>query len=373
MNIASFLNEMQQNGTLMRLATDSAAQFGSKTRRYIGAEILPERPVSENNYIEEQINFRTIIANAGTRYSPSQKKGGAYSGSFPVHLAHQDIAAEFTARDYDVLVRLLKGAAAYAGPLVQSQPGMTAVSTLTNWFDTVVNRALIETLEVYRWQAMVIGTVTLTGDNAYNDTVAYPRYADLQGAAAGNWSDNTYDPWTDFTARALAFANRGMSVSRIIMGRQAFNKLAMNTLVRTRVGRAVLSPTGQIKGTIGVANHAEINSQLQADGFPPIELYDLMYQTELGAKFFLDRTACVLVGATGRTEVVDLGNAQYETIENTLGYTAVGIAAGQSTPGRYLRSEHKDNKPPRIEAEGWQAALPVITEPEGFGTITAIA
>lgn len=372
-NIVTMLNEMRQDGTIQRLATDAAAQFGTRTRRYIGSELLPERPVTANDYVEESIQYRTIVANAGTRYSPSQKKGGAIVGNFPVHLAHQDIASELTSQDYDAIVRALKGAAAFQGPLVQNQPGMQAVAQTTNWLDTTVVRALIEVIEVYRWQAIVSGVVNLVGDNAYNDTVTYPTFADLRAAAGGNWSDNTYDPFTDIAARVQAMSNRGIQPARFIMGRQAANKLLNNTLVRTRVGRAVMSPTGQVKGTIGAATLDEVNRALQADGIPPIELYDLMYQTELGSKFFLARDVAVLVGASGVDERIDLGGGQFETVENTIGYVGVGIATGQATPGRFVRMEHKENKPPRIEAEGWQTALPVITQPEAFAVISAIA
>jgi hypothetical protein len=37
-----------------------------------------------------------------------------------------------------------------------------------------------------------------------------------------------------------------------------------------------------------------------------------------------------------------------------------------------VRAEHKEDKPPRIEAQGWQTSLPVITEPEAIGVLTGI-
>jgi hypothetical protein len=56
-----------------------------------------------------------------------------------------------------------------------------------------------------------------------------------------------------------------------------------------------------------------------------------------------------------------------------LGYTAIGRGAGQASNGRVIRAEAFDNKPPRIEAEGWQTALPVITEPEALAVISSIS
>lgn len=372
MQVSAFLNELRQNGTLMAIATDPRTQFGTKSRRYLGAEILPERPVNVNDYIEESIRYRTIVANSGTRYSPSQKKGGGLVGSFPVHLAHSDIGSELTSQDYDAFVTLLRGAGAYVGSLDQNAVTMQAMAQVTNWLDTTVVLGLVELLEVMRWQAIIHQLVNLTGDNGYSDTVKYPSYPDLHSAAGGTWSNDTYDPYADLTNKVLALSARGISPARIIIGTQALNKFLQNALVRTRTGHAVMSPTGQLKGTAGIATVAQINSVLEADGMPPFEKYDLMYRTEVGAKYFFDRDCCVIIGASGRNENVDLGDAQYETIENVIGYTAMGRGVGQATPGRYVRTEQFENKPPRIEAEGWQTALPVITEPEAFAVISGI-
>jgi hypothetical protein len=38
-----------------------------------------------------------------------------------------------------------------------------------------------------------------------------------------------------------------------------------------------------------------------------------------------------------------------------------------------LQARFKDDKPPRVEAQGWETSAPVITEPEAIATITGIA
>lgn len=373
MFIANFVAALRASNTLMLLANNPAAQFGTPTRRLVGAELLPERQVSVNDYREEKIAYRTLVANATDRYSPAQIKGGAYQGSFDVHLAHSNLAAQFTAQDYDVLVRTLRGAGNFQGPLLQSQPGMQAVAQLTNWLDTTVVRGLIEVLEVWRWQAMMDGIVNLIGDNGFNDTIKYPRWADLHGAAGGNWSDDAYDPFLDIFARVTAMGNRGVIPRRIITGRQAVNKLLNNAKVKSRVGRTVINTSGGQDAVSGAATLASVNASLAEDGLPPIELYDLMYQTEVGAKFFLRRDGMLIVGTTGQDETIDLGNGAYETVENTIGYTAVGIAVGQATPGRLVQATAVEELPPHIKAEGAQTGSPVITAPEAFSTIIGIA
>jgi hypothetical protein len=81
---------------------------------------------------------------------------------------------------------------------------------------------------------------------------------------------------------------------------------------------------------------------------------------------------------TGRDPNLDLGDlALYppeilDRLNNTVGYMAVGRAAGQSEAGRVIRSEFREDKPPRVWAEGWQTTLPVINAPQAIFVIKAI-
>jgi hypothetical protein len=61
-------------------------------------------------------------------------------------------------------------------------------------------------------------------------------------------------------------------------------------------------------------------------------------------------------------------------VGDTLGYTAIGRAAGQSNSGRVIKVRPvPDKKPPRVEGEGWQASFPVLADPEAVTVITGIA
>src|SRR5215207_7246349 len=100
-DIATLVNQLMTDGTVRTLALNTGAQFGLAPRTYLGAGLLPERLVEESAYREEAIRYRTVIANDGTRYSPSQKKGAEILGSFLVELGNSDITTEFTARAYD--------------------------------------------------------------------------------------------------------------------------------------------------------------------------------------------------------------------------------------------------------------------------------
>lgn len=362
LDIATLIARALADGSVERVAANARAQFGTARRRYLGAELLPERRVNENSYREDQIRYRTVIANDGTRYSPTQKKGADLIGSFLVELGEMDIAAEMTGREYDALLRLLA-----------SNASMDAMVTVLRWLDTRVNLALIENLERQRWEALVDAQVTRRGDNEYAETVSYSNPANHRVAAGGQWSNDAYDPFDDMFAQAQLLADKGFEVGRMVTSRKVVSILAGNDKVKSRVGVAVVNPSGQIQAASGRATLDAINGILQADGLPPFELYDLKYRTSTGTVRFMKDDVVVMTAATERDEEVDLGDDNIEMLDSTLGYAAIGRAAGQSGPGRVIRMEHKQDKPPRIEAEGWATALPVITEPEAISVISGIS
>jgi len=362
MDLATLISRLIADGTVARIAANVSAQFGAGTRMLVGATLLPERTVPENAYREEAIRYRTIIANDGTRYSPTQLKKGELIGSFLVELAEMDIARELSGAEYDALLRFLN-----------SNQSMDAAATMLRWLDTTINRAMIENLERQRWEAIVDASVALRGDNEFAETVSYSDPAGHRVNAGGTWSNDSYDPFDDIFAQADLLASKGFTVGRIISSRTVTSIMAGNDKVRTRVGHPVANTSGSIQVAEGRATIGAINGLLQADGLPPIELYDLQYRTQTGTTRFLKADAMVLVATTGREETLDLGDGDIEVVPDTLGYAAVGRAAGQSAPGRVLRMEHKMDKPPRIEAEGWATGLPVITEPEAVAVIKSIA
>jgi hypothetical protein len=361
MDIAALVNTLVSDGTVRTLALNTGAQFGIAPRAYLGASLLPERTVMDNAFREEGIRYRTVIANSGTRYSPAQKKGAEIIGSFLVELGESDIAREFTSRDYDALIRLL-----------QTNPTMEAAVTLTRWLDTV-NLGLVELNEKQRWDAIVAASVVRTGDNGYTETVSYSNPASHRAAAGGTWSSDAYDPFTDILAGADLLESKGYTVGRIITSRTVLSILAGNDKVKARTGIATLNASGQITATAGRASRDAIAGALGRDGLPPIETYDLQYRTQTGTGYFLPRSVFVMVATTGRDETIDYGDTESIVVNDTLGYMALGRAAGQSAPGRVLRMEAKQDKPPRIEAEGWQTALPVITEPEAIFVVNTIS
>lgn len=359
-DISTLVNSMLTDGSVQTIARNRRAAFGRVNRQYLGATLLPERTVPQNAYRDYSIKYRTVIANDGARYSPVQLKKGGLAGSMLVELGDSDIGDEFSAEMYDSLLLLLN----------QNQ-NMTAVANLTNWLDTAVNLALIEHNEKQRWQAIVDASVVRVGDNEYEETVTYPNPANHRAAESAPWSTDTTDIFDDIATAADLLASKGFTVNRMITSRQVASIMSANATIRTRTNRVTVNASGQILSTTGRAQLADINGMLNADGLPAIETYDLQYRTSTGAGYFLKRDVFVLVATTGRDENIDLGDSE-ELFPDTLGYTAIGRPAGQSDPGRVITMQAFDRKPPRIEAEGWQTSLPVISEPEAIAVIHTI-
>lgn len=362
MDIGTLIAQMINAGEFSQLASSPLVQFGDDARSYLGATILPEREVEDNLYREEGIRYRTVIANDGSRYSPAQRKaGGAIVGDMLVELGNQDIKREMTGREYDLLVRLLR-----------RDLSMDATAQVIGWVDTMVVRALVELNEKQRWDALVNAQVVRLGDNGFTETVQYPDPSGhrVTVAPADVWTDDTVDPFDAISSMAEVLRNKGYEVNRIITSTPVVSAMANNSLVRTRVGAAqlVVNSDRTIDARYGRVSLDGINATLQSDRLPPIETYDLMYRTQEGTDYFLPRNTMVFLATTGQTMMVE-DNQDDIILPDTLGYLAVGRAVGQADPGRVLYVESFRNKPPRIEAEGWQTSLPVISDPEAVAVL----
>lgn len=365
MDIRTLLAQMDREATTRNLSLNPLAQFGTAARQYLGPTLLPERNVPENAFREEAVKYRTVLANAGTRYSPTQKKKGVYVGAVDVILANSDIASEFTSRDYDGLIQALRTQGN------GGTPTQGAVASLVRWLDTTVNIPLIELNEVWRWQAIVDAKVQARGDNDYSEDFTYPNPPGLRVPQTAAWSTNSTDIWDQIQTQAQLLTNRGYSGFRFITSRRVLGIMSQNATVKQRAGHITVA-AGVLTAATGRASLSAINSAFGDDGLPPLELYDLVYRTSTGTGRFLKNDVFVIVGMSGRDEAIDLGDSFIEVVPNTLGYVGVGRPAGQSTAGRVIRQEAFDNKPPRIEAEGWQTSCPVILEPEAISVITGI-
>lgn len=361
MDLSTLLAQIEASRDFYTLANTPAIQFGTPSRPLLGPTLLPERGVDANEFTEEAIRYKTIIANDGTRYSPAQKRpSGVIFGSFRITLGHQDVASEFTAKDYDALLKYL-----------QRNASMDAITALMRWVDNALVMPLVHLMEKHRWDAIIGAQVIRQGDNGYTETVLYPNPAGARSAAGGAWSSDAYDPYLDITAKVDYLYDKGYTASRIVTSRKVATMMTRNDKIAVRVGGARVLGDGT--SIVGRPTLADVNSAFAADGLPPIEIYDATYNDLAGTYRFFPDNAMVVVATTGNDETVALPNGEPRIVENTLGYSALGVPAGQATSGRTVRTEAFTNKPPRIEGEAWQASIPVILEPEAITVITGIA
>jgi hypothetical protein len=363
-DLITLLSQMNSNGAFATIGGNAIAQFGTPVRRYVGAEILPERKTNENAYREALIRYRTVVANDSPRFSPAQKKGGVdMLGEMLVETGTQDIAVEMTGRDYDALVQ-----ASLRGNTVDVQ------NSILQWVDLRVNRALIEKSEIQRFQALVNSSVVRVGQNGYSETIDYPSPTGHRVTAAGAWSNDTIDPFDDLIAMHELLASKGYRTSRIITSTSVVSLLSKNAKVSSRTGTLQVNSAGSLVSSGGFATVNSINQMLQSNGLPIIETYDATYRNENGTMgTFLPAGTMLFVAEAGQDPATFTFESETRVVSNPLGYLAVGRGAGQTEPGRVINVAAFVNKPPRIEAEGYQESLPVITEPEAIAVISGIA
>ena len=369
MEISALLDQMHEGGNVDRIVNNPLAQFGTPQKPYLFATLLPERTVKKNIYREKAIKFKTIIANDPTRYSPVQLKSGLYIASFLVELGNSDIGSELTADDYDAFLEVVRAATGSDDNL----PTMEAVAQLTRWVDATLALPLAEKRELQRAQAICDASVIRKGDNGFTEIVQLSNPAGHRVNSGGDWDDADYPIYDDITAGIELLAGKGYTPNRIITSATNRARMSKNNDIKDRCGKIKVDGAGNLTTASGRASLAQINAMFSDDGLPPMEMYNTQYHTQIGSFFFMPRTDFIIAATTGRepVEVETPGDDENIMLEETLGYTAIGLAAGQNEPKVVTNLEAFKNKPPRMEGESWQTSFPVQTEPEAIYRIRA--
>lgn len=361
-DIGQLVANLVANGEFRNLARNTRVQFGTSTKPLIGATILPNRTVLQNEYTEDEVRFRTTIANHATRYSPVQRKGQDAYVALKVGLGNMDIGRELTGQQYDTIVALLG-----------QKLDMEAAATAIKWVDVAINRALAELEEKERWDAIHDAAVIRKGDNNYQETVPFPNPSGHRVTVASPWSDPTVDPMIDVFAMADKLRDKGYRIRRIIGGNVAIRLLSSNPKVMARLSGQAILPSGASL-LDDRTSLARVNAYIAEEELPPIERYTTGYKNQIGQSFpFIPQNSLIFIGETDRTEEIDLGDNQIMEVQSTLGYYGIGRAVGQPDSGRVINVYSKTEKPPRLSAEGYQTSFPVILEPEAIGVLKGIS
>lgn len=349
-DLPSLIRRLQSEGAFTNAARLPGLTIGLAGRRYLGAEILPVRLVTDNIFYERGISYRTVLANTGTRYSPVTLERNVAVGSMLVELGEIDAGDEFTAADYDALVDLLG-----------TRGELEATAQALDWSTRTLALPIQERLEKQRWEALDDAQVVRKGNNGYLENVAYPNPSGHRVTSSA-LTDNAVDPIEALLVQQQLLASKGYTAGRIITSTRVASLIARHPLTRSAIGGA--GNTTPVRVTRDV-----LNGYLNEFGLPGIETYDLTARNADGTTVrFKRENALTIVAATGRTATLDLPDGPL-VLPDTLGYTAIGRAAGQPASGIVVNVEPKSDKPVRLQGEAYATAGVVNTDPESVAVV----
>lgn len=360
MDILTLINQMEADGAFRQIANFPAAQLGTPSAPYLGATLLPERTLGDNTFTEYGLKWRTIIANDGSRHSSAQRREGAMVAEMKFSTWTQDTQAVLDSQDYDALIKLL-----------QTNADMSAITTMTDFVDMQVVRALLDLIEKQRWEALINKKIIRQGNNAYYEEIDYPSFPGMTASIAASWRDPNVDPWLDISAMVQRLQARGREVSRIITDGITLNILAGNPKMMARMGGTlIINNMGAAQQLPMGGGFDRLNAFFAGNGLPAIERYDRTFNTNLGTGYFFPRGTFAMFGTTDRTPVtIEVGDEE-RILENTLGYVGIGRTTGEGDPGRVVRAQVFTNKPPRVVVEGWQDIAVVPVEADATAILT---
>lgn len=364
MDILGLLEAAEEEVRLV--VSNPLAMMGPPEDPFVGLQLMPERVVDENMFTETRINYKTVVANNGTRYSPVQIKGGAMVGEFDVKLFSSDIGAQLTAQDYEAIIKILRR---YNG----SDIPMQAMMNLLRWVDKSLVQPLVVKNERMVWECVVDAAVPIEGDDGFKDTILISNPAGHR-VASGNWADPNYNPLDDIYARADHMKSKGIRPTRQFAGTPVVSKLLSHPKVITAAkGFITVDSGGNIVGSNNRLTLKALNEFLGENELPPVVKYDKTYNVQNGpSRHFLKRDVWVMTGETDNSEEIPVQDGDPLVIANTLGYVAVGRNAGYDNSGRMVKTEAFDGKAPHIDGESWQESFPVNQNPEAVEVLTNI-
>ncbi len=363
MDILTLLEQAESD--IAMVVGNPLAMIGMGEEPFLGLQLMPERLVDENQFTETRINYKTIVANNGTRYSPVQIKGGAMVGEFDVKTYSSDIGAQLTAQDYDAIIKILKR---YTG----SDVPMQALMNLLKWVDKSLVQPLVVKNERMVWECLVDAEVVLEGDDGFMETVSISNPAG-QRIASGDWSDPDYDPMADIYARADFLKGKGIRPTRQVAPTPIVSQLLNHPKVKTAARGFITIDAGALVGSQNRLTLNALNMFFSENELPPVVKYDKTYNVQNAAsRHFLKRDVWVMIGETDQSEEIPVEDGDPLIIENTVGYVAVGTNAGYTNPGRMVKTEAFDGKAPHIDGESWQESFPVNQNPEAVTVLTDI-
>lgn len=351
-------------GDIRRLELDPFVQFGKSMSRktYLGARFFPERPIYDapNNVItEEEVVFRTIIAEDSGRYDPPARRSATDVKSMEASMGHFDALRDINGQVYDTLIKIL-----------DKQGSAAARLKLLGLVDKLLKHALLDKKEKQRWDMIIESMVHVAKANKQEYTVQVDAPAQNRFTSDGFFNDNTFNPFDPIFDAVQILKDHGFGIiNAVVSTSKPISAMRNNEIVQRRTGgMQVDTVNNSVTPVTGVPTNARINAILSEQGIPPITEYDEGYNTEDGFTKYIPEDAIAVIAATDRDEEMILSDGddlllpEILTIPNTLGYYAVGTCQGRTEPGDVIKLFPKENKPVRIEGQAEGVGLPVPVE-----------
>jgi hypothetical protein len=366
-DIKSLLTYLAANGLLRNKQNNLLTQWGPKNRRMLSTIFLPPRLVDNNQDTIDDVRFRVVAAQDGTRHSPAQiVDGGEMFSKINYRLGHSDLARQITGPDYDAINKFLRGGNFEA-----------AIGKVVGIFSTFIIQALVEHDELANWEAIQFNKISRRGNNAYYEYEDGPDLENHRVAAGGDWSDPDYDPYVnDIIPRARLLTSLGFDIGGIrpVTTQRVMELLADHpaTLRRAYLGPAPVP--GQTLEEVAVpTDQSDVARVFRKIGMQAPITHDLRIQTKTGEKRAFAEGHMTMIASTGRVERVNYNvddPTQVKVVRDGLGFNGIGTPNNAQGPGRRNETRAETNrKDARIELEGWQATGPVIQEPTAIADV----
>jgi len=371
-DIRALFDALEKQGKFQGALNNLLAQWGPKNRNYVSAQFLPPRLVDKNSDTIDRVNWRGVAAEDKTRHSAVVLvDSGEVFGSISYTLGDSGLGRQLTSSDYDGIVRYLR-----------NNLPLQAAGVAMGLFESMLVQGLVEHDELANCDAIVTGGLTRRGSNGYFEYQNGPNLTNHRIMAGHDFSDPAYNPWPDIEARIMVLTQKSFVKSGIrgITTDQVRTILEANPYTALRVGKGnlVTNTDGTVRTTpiSGVVTDEDLDNAFKGLGVQVPVSHDLRVPTRTGERRAFEEGALAFIAATGQTEQVVYNQNAADVplqVDDTIGFSAIGVANAQTAPGRRSATRIFDNQSDaRVEFEGWQTTGPIINIPEAISVIRGI-
>lgn len=364
MDLATLIKKAHEEEKFVELFSDNLTQFigFQNSQPYLGSLLLPDMLKMESKYDEQDLQFKSIIADDSGRYDPATKKKRATRRSLSVAFGHYSIGTDIVANEID-----------HINELLMMGSDEQAMTYLTNLVRLLGRKALQDKREVHKIDSIVEAKVKLAGANGREFTMNQIDPAGHRFDANGQWSDDTYNPLEEDILKGVDILEElGFNIRGMYCRRKVARILQKNEQVRKEVfgNKDFREPTSV--GLEAISDYLSSQRDNTSD-LPPIRTYNKTYDTQTQTKHFLADDVFVIVAQTPRNYEIAVENSENLLIQSTLGYYGIGKPQARTQPGDVVQVRLHDELPMYIEMVAFGCGAPVIQESNAIVVVRGIS